>query len=112
LEADFNQGELPAAFIRSIAAHDKGSRVALIINGDSVDFIADQNAKYFDPEGAIGKLDNIIYDPNFADVFVARISANSLPFSPVFFSNVACARSRAAWFTSHRPTTRASGNVE
>ncbi len=67
----FNQGELLAAFIRSRAAGDKRSRVALVINGDSVDFIADQKAKYFDPEGAVGKLDDIIDDPNFADVFVA-----------------------------------------
>jgi UDP-2,3-diacylglucosamine pyrophosphatase LpxH len=67
----FNQGELLAAFIRSRAKGAAERRVALIINGDTVDFIADRNAKYFDPEGAIGKLDAIMDDENFADVFNA-----------------------------------------
>ncbi len=67
----FNQGELLAAFIRSRAKGAVKRRVALVINGDTVDFIADRNAKYFDPEGAIAKLDAIMDDENFADVFNA-----------------------------------------
>jgi len=67
----FRQGDLLAAFIRSRAKGAVRRRVALIINGDSVDFIADKKATYFDPEGAVGKLDAIIDDKNFADVFKA-----------------------------------------
>ena len=43
---------------------------------------------------------------------VSRMSSNSFAFSPVFFTSVACATSRAAWFTSHNAATLAPGNFE
>ncbi len=46
--------------------------VALVINGDFVDFLAERPAAYFDPGGAVQKLNRIADDkPAFAPVFVA-----------------------------------------
>jgi UDP-2,3-diacylglucosamine pyrophosphatase LpxH len=45
--------------------------LALVVNGDMVDFLAESPAAYFDPEGAAGKLDRIAGDPSFAPVWTA-----------------------------------------
>ncbi len=47
------------------------AKVALVINGDSVDFLAEPGAKYFDPHGANDKLDRIVQDATFKPVFDA-----------------------------------------
>jgi UDP-2,3-diacylglucosamine pyrophosphatase LpxH len=47
------------------------ARVALVINGDSVDFLAEPGATYFDPNGANDKLDRIASNPSFQPVFQA-----------------------------------------
>jgi UDP-2,3-diacylglucosamine pyrophosphatase LpxH len=46
-------------------------RIALVINGDFVDFLAQAPALPFDPEGAAGKLTTIANEPAFAPVFEA-----------------------------------------
>ena len=66
----FDQGPLLAATIRSLPALT-GGRIALVLNGDIVDFLAAPGARYFDPEGAVSKLDAIRADPAFAPVFDA-----------------------------------------
>ena len=45
--------------------------VALVINGDMVDFLAEPGAEAFDPGGAIQKLDRIAGDAAFAPVWKA-----------------------------------------
>lgn len=66
----FNQGSRLAAFIRHIASSSK--RVTgLVLNGDIVDFLADQNPQYLDPKGAVDKLETIYDDPAFREVWVA-----------------------------------------
>jgi UDP-2,3-diacylglucosamine pyrophosphatase LpxH len=46
-------------------------KVALVINGDLVDFLAEAPATYFDPEGAVAKLDRIANEPAFQPVWSA-----------------------------------------
>jgi UDP-2,3-diacylglucosamine pyrophosphatase LpxH len=46
-------------------------RVALVINGDTVDFLAEPGSRYFDPHGANDKLDRIVRDDSFKLVFDA-----------------------------------------
>src|SRR3954466_10525606 len=45
--------------------------VGLVINGDFVDFLAEDGATYLDVEGAELKLERIMGDPAFIPVFVA-----------------------------------------
>lgn len=45
--------------------------VALVINGDFIDFLAEPNARYFDAHGAVDKLQRIMADPSFAASFDA-----------------------------------------
>lgn len=49
----------------------KPGKVGVVINGDMVDFLAEPDAKPFDPEGAIHKLDRIAGDPAFEPVWKA-----------------------------------------
>jgi Calcineurin-like phosphoesterase len=49
----------------------KPGKVALVINGDMVDFLAEPGATAFDPEGAVEKLTRIAKDPAFAPVWLA-----------------------------------------
>lgn len=51
-----------------IARHPADRRVALVINGDFVDFLAEPGARYFDPTGAAEKLARIFRDPTFVPV--------------------------------------------
>ena len=45
--------------------------IGLVINGDTVDFIAEPKAEYFDPVGAVDKLNRITSDPAFKPVWNA-----------------------------------------
>lgn len=45
--------------------------IALVLNGDIVDFLADQDAQCFDPRGASDKLGRILDDPAFQPVWQA-----------------------------------------
>jgi UDP-2,3-diacylglucosamine pyrophosphatase LpxH len=66
----FHQGVRLAATIRAIAKRPS-KRLALVLAGDVVDFLAAANPGYLDPDGAIVKLEAIRRDPAFAEVFVA-----------------------------------------
>jgi UDP-2,3-diacylglucosamine pyrophosphatase LpxH len=67
----FDLAEPLARFIGHLAQQPKERRVALVINGDLVDFLAEPDATYFDAEGAVAKLDRIMRDASFAPVFQA-----------------------------------------
>ena len=66
----FGQASLLAAFIDDLI-QQPASNSALVINGDMVDFLAENPAMYLDPAGAITKLDRIAADPAFKPVFDA-----------------------------------------
>ena len=51
----FKQGETLAAFIQQLT-NRPSSKVGLVLNGDIVDFLAEENATYLDPVGALDKL--------------------------------------------------------
>ena len=70
----FDQGELLAAFINFLRELPKKRRVALVINGDMVDFLAERpggSGRYFAPEGAVGEMERIAADPSFLPVWKA-----------------------------------------
>jgi UDP-2,3-diacylglucosamine pyrophosphatase LpxH len=67
----FNSGAELAALIDLLRAAPPERKVALLINGDFVDFLAEQNAMHFDPAGAIAKLNRIVEDGSFRPVFAA-----------------------------------------
>lgn len=74
----FNQGPLLAATIDELRARPRDLRIGLVINGDIIDFLAAPDAVYFDPKGAVGKLEAVLRDPAFRPVFeaLARFVAN------------------------------------
>ncbi len=49
----------------------EAERLALVINGDMVDFLIEKGATEFDPDGAIDKLNRIVQDDNFSPVWEA-----------------------------------------
>lgn len=61
----FDQGERLAAFLGWLAAKPKTRRVALVINGDLVDFLAEAPAVCFDAEGAVRKLHDVMARAQF-----------------------------------------------
>lgn len=67
----FDQGDLLARTVHMIAALPPGRRVALVLNGDVVDFLAEPEARYLDVEGAHEKLKRIEADAAFRPVFDA-----------------------------------------
>lgn len=67
----FDQGDLLARTVRMIAALPPERRVALVLNGDVVDFLAEPEAKYLDVQGARDKLKRISEDAAFQPVFDA-----------------------------------------
>ena len=62
-----------------LAAADPKRQIALAINGDFIDFLAELPSVYFDPMGAIAKLNRIMGDPSFAPVFAALTRFVSTP---------------------------------
>ena len=66
----FDQGEVLAALIDHLAKDPPGPR-ALVINGDFVDFLAEDVPRCFDPEGAVPKLERIFKDDSFSPVWKA-----------------------------------------
>ena len=75
----FNQGPRLAAFIDNIATENPDKKVALVLNGDIVDFLAEDNACYLDTKNAIEKLERIYYDESFHMVFEALERFVKLP---------------------------------
>ena len=55
----FNSGAELARLIDFLRTRNPNKKLALLINGDFVDFLAEPNAKHFDPAGAIAKLNRI-----------------------------------------------------
>lgn len=55
--------------LRILALIDKSRQVALVINGDFIDFLAEEPGRYFDPDGAVDKLDRILNDDSFKPIF-------------------------------------------
>lgn len=67
----FGQGARLAATIERLAQAASGTSRALVINGDFVDFLAEEPSEYFDAAGAVRKLARIIADAGFSPVFQA-----------------------------------------
>lgn len=69
----FDQGKELAALIHHLAGKTASASepLALVLNGDVVDFLASDDALDFDPDHAVAKLDRIIADPSFNPVFRA-----------------------------------------
>lgn len=65
----FAQGRELAALVDHVAALPAQASAALVLNGDIVDFLAERNARYLDPAGAVTKLERIFVDPAFAMVW-------------------------------------------
>ncbi|HFQ89212.1 MAG TPA: hypothetical protein ENK27_03960 [Desulfobulbus sp.] len=68
----FAQGPLLAGVIdrlrENMAAEE---RLALVINGDFIDFLAEHPDRYFNHQGAVADLERVMADPAFAPVFEA-----------------------------------------
>ncbi len=68
----FSQGPLLAGVIdrlrENMAAEE---RLALVINGDFIDFLAEHPNRYFNHQGAVADLERVMADPAFAPVFEA-----------------------------------------
>ena len=68
----FDQGPLLAAWIASLTTKKNADKdIALVINGDMVDFLAEEGATHFDPAGAVRKLERIVGDASFKPVWNA-----------------------------------------
>lgn len=65
----FQQGSLFGGMCHAIAEEAKSRSLAFVVNGDVVDFLAEEDATYFDPRGAVRKLERIAGDPAFKPVF-------------------------------------------
>src|SRR4051794_3053757 len=67
----FNQGPRLAGLIDYLQKRPKGRQVALVLNGDICDFLAEDGVAYLSPDRAVGMLERIIADPAFAPVWQA-----------------------------------------
>ncbi|MFT5122489.1 MAG: UDP-2,3-diacylglucosamine pyrophosphatase LpxH [Verrucomicrobiales bacterium] len=67
----FAAGKRLVKFIDGLTGTSPSRNVALVINGDMVDFLAEPNPTYFDINGAVGRLNRIAGDASFKPVFEA-----------------------------------------
>tara|TARA_R110002096_G_scaffold16898_10_gene58020 strand:- start:30956 stop:32413 length:1458 start_codon:yes stop_codon:yes gene_type:complete len=74
----FNQGARLAAFIRALP-NDPQRAIALVLGGDIVDFLAEPNASYFDPQGAVAKLQDIFERDAFSPILPALQDFLAIP---------------------------------
>ncbi|MDM0047941.1 metallophosphoesterase [Variovorax sp. J22R115] len=66
--------------IGELGRRDPAQQVALLINGDFIDFLAESDPRHFDPFGAITKLERIAQtDPTFEPIFAALRAFLDLP---------------------------------
>jgi len=65
----FKGGEVLRDLMFMVAALPADRKIAFVINGDFVDFLAEPGARYFDPNGAADKLDRISADHAFSPVW-------------------------------------------
>ena len=59
------------SLITYLAQQSEDQQIGLLINGDFIDFLAEEPGAYFDPERAVDKLDRVLGDASFAPVFAA-----------------------------------------
>ena len=57
--------------IDAVAQSPAPGLAALVVNGDFIDFLAEEPALGFDPDGVLAKIDRVLADPSFAPVFAA-----------------------------------------
>ena len=57
--------------IDSVAQSPAPGLAALVVNGDFIDFLAEEPALGFDADGVLAKIDRVLADPSFAPVFAA-----------------------------------------
>ncbi len=57
--------------IDSVTQSPKPGLAALVVNGDFIDFLAEEPALGFDADGVLAKIDRVLADPSFAPVFAA-----------------------------------------
>ncbi len=57
--------------IDSVAQSPTPGLAALVVNGDFIDFLAEEPALGFDADGVLAKIDRVLADPSFAPVFAA-----------------------------------------
>lgn len=67
----FKDGQRLTWFINYIAHLSGERKIALVLNGDIVDFLADQDAKCFEPLRAVAKLEAVFDDLTFKNVWIA-----------------------------------------
>jgi UDP-2,3-diacylglucosamine pyrophosphatase LpxH len=67
----FNSGAELQRLINYLRALPSEKTIALLINGDFVDFLAESPSRHFDPVDAVVKLDRIVQDSAFAPVWKA-----------------------------------------
>ncbi len=67
----FDSGKQLVWLIENLISIDSSRRVALVINGDFVDFLAEEPTRHFDPLHAVQKLDRIVEDPAFCGIWRA-----------------------------------------
>jgi UDP-2,3-diacylglucosamine pyrophosphatase LpxH len=67
----FNSGAEAGWLIDQLTAEPAKKQIALVINGDLVDFLAEKDPLFFDPAGAVKKLARIVEDPSFKPVWDA-----------------------------------------
>lgn len=67
----FDQSPLLVALIEYLAARPSKKNVVLVVNGDTVDFLAEDAPAYFDAEGSPRKLARIFQDPAFSPLWEA-----------------------------------------
>jgi UDP-2,3-diacylglucosamine pyrophosphatase LpxH len=75
----FDQGPVLAALIDHVGQLEPTARVGLVLDGDIVDFLAEEGAVYLDPLGAVEKLRRIMDDDAFRPVFDALRRFTALP---------------------------------
>lgn len=66
-----NQSRALAGVVDHLRGQPAGQRVALVLNGDLVDYLAAPDAAYLDPARAVAKLMSVVGDAAFAPVFEA-----------------------------------------
>ena len=59
------------ALVEHVANLASERKAALVINGDFIDFLAEQPHEHFSPDNAVAKLDRVCADATFAPIFAA-----------------------------------------
>ena len=67
----FDSGATLKALIDHLRSTAPDEKIALVINGDFIDFLAEMPAKPFDPARAVEKLERVIGDPAFGAAWTA-----------------------------------------